>query len=113
MNNISAYIINEFEQRRMKEVEKKDIEKQKCKSIIASFEDTIKNALKDSTDFNSFYVKFPPECSNDVQQYLSNESIETLPSPSYNPYYGHYNYARFQYNPNCKQICALLYYSNL
>lgn len=80
MNNMSSYIINEFERRNEKYRKQRSTmdkdNKDKCSEFMSKFDERVKSILEGDKSLDSFTVGFPSECNREVKKYLKDNSFD-------------------------------------
>ncbi len=116
MNNMSSYIINEFERRNDKyrkhlsSLKKMDKHK-KCSEFMSKFDERIKTILEGDKSLDSFTVGFPSECNREVKKYLKDNSFDININDDNKDEYKDDNRILFRYNSGKNSISAMLFKS--
>jgi predicted phosphoribosyltransferase len=118
MNNMSSYIINEFERRNDKYRKDRSImnKHKKCSEFMSKFDERIKSILEGDKSLDSFTVGFPSECNKEVKKYLKDNSFD-INNDKYDNLYKENienienNRILFRYNAGKNSISAMLFKS--
>ena len=105
MNNMSSYIIHEFE-RRNENYRKESVVK--CSEFMLKFDQHVKRVLETDKSLHSFTVGFPSRCNKEVTKYLKDNSFDL---EGRNKEEDEHNKILFRYNPKKNLISAMLFRS--
>lgn len=119
MNNMSSYIINEFERRNDKYRKQRSTmdkdNKDKCSEFMSKFDERVKSILEGDKSLDSFTVGFPSECNREVKKYLKDNSFDLFDDNLYERKddYKEENRILFRYNNRKNSISAMLFKSSI